>query len=310
MSDIKLGRLEKITDLRTIWKNEEYDFTPWLAKENNIKLLSDELGISIKVVKTEAPVGKYSLDILAIDENTNENIIIENQLEITNHDHLGKILVYGAGYDAKTIIWIVKDINEEHKQAIEWLNEHSDDSINLFLVKVELFRIGDSEIAPHFEIVSQPNDWTKVIRNNTSGSELTGMKLFDLNFWQGFNEYCTEHKTSFSLRKAQPHHWYSLAIGSSDCHIDLTIIKSGELTCQLWIPDNKDLFNTLYSHKEEIENLIGYSLKWDYKEGSKASSVDVVSDFKLDLNGTSFSNGYEWLLKKSEDYKSIFEKYL
>ena len=91
MSDIKLGRLEKITDLRTIWKNEEYDFTPWLAKGNNIKLLSDELGISIKVVKTEAPVGKYSLDILAIDENTNENIIIENQLEITNHDHLGKL---------------------------------------------------------------------------------------------------------------------------------------------------------------------------------------------------------------------------
>ena len=135
MTEIKLGKLEKITDLRIIWKNEEYDFTPWLAKDVNIKLLSDEIGIPIKVKKTEAPVGKYSLDILAENEDTNENIIIENQLEITNHDHLGKILVYGAGYDAKTIIWIVKDANEEHKQAIEWLNEHSDDSINLFLVK-------------------------------------------------------------------------------------------------------------------------------------------------------------------------------
>ena len=83
MNDIKLGILEKINDLRTIWKNEEYDFTPWLAKENNIKLLSEELGIPIKVVKIEAPVGKYSLDILAVNEDTNENIIIENQLEIT-----------------------------------------------------------------------------------------------------------------------------------------------------------------------------------------------------------------------------------
>ena len=110
MNEIKLGKLEKIKDLRSIWKNEEYDFTPWLAKEQNIKLLSDELGISIKVLKTEASVGKYSLDILAVNEDTNENIIIENQLEITNHDHLGKVLVYGAGYDAKTIIWIVKDL--------------------------------------------------------------------------------------------------------------------------------------------------------------------------------------------------------
>ena len=90
----------------------------------------------------------------------------------------------------------------------------------------------------------------------------------------------------------------------------MKILKSGELTCQLWIPDNKKLFNTLYSCREEIENSIGYSLKWDYKEGSKASSIDVVSDFKLDLSGSNFNNGYEWLLKKSEDYKSVFKKYL
>ena len=310
MKDIRLGRLEKITDLRTIWKNEEYDFTPWLAEENNIKLLSEELGISIKVVKKEAPVGKYSLDILAMDESTNENIIIENQLEITDHDHLGKILVYGAGYDAKTIIWVVKDVNEEHKQAIEWLNEHSDENINLFLVKVELFKIGDSEIAPYFKIVSQPNDWTKILRNNASGSELTGMQLFDLNFWQGFKEYCKEYQTSFSLKKARPQNWYDFAIGSSVCCISLKILKNGELTCQLWIPDNKELFNTFYNCREEIENSIGYPLKWDYKEGSKASSIDVVSDFKLDLSGKNFANGYEWLLKKSEDFKSVFKKYL
>ena len=246
MNEIKLGKLEKIKDLRSIWKNEEYDFTPWLAKEQNIKLLSDELGISIKVLKTEASVGKYSLDILAVNEDTNENIIIENQLEITNHDHLGKVLVYGAGYDAKTIIWIVKDYNEEHKQAIEWLNEHSDENINLFLVKIELFKIGNSEIAPHFEIISQPNDWTKTIRSNQSNTELTGMKLVDLNFWQGFSEYLSDNRTTFSIRKAQPQHWYSLAIGSSDCHIDLTVNKNGEVACSLWIENNKSLYNNLF----------------------------------------------------------------
>lgn len=310
MSEIKLGKLEKIKDLRQIWKNEEYDFTPWLAKEQNMKLLSEELGISIKVLKTEASVGKYSLDILAINEDTNENVIIENQLEITNHDHLGKILVYGAGYDAKTIIWIVKDYNEEHKQAIEWLNEHSDENINLFLVKIELFKIGDSEIAPHFEIISQPNDWTKTIRNNQSNTELTGMKLVDLNFWQGFSEYLYENKTTFSVRKAQPQHWYSLAIGSSDCHIDLTVNKSGEVACSLWIENNKNLYNKFFEHKLEIESELGYSVKWDYKDGSKASSINIRSDFKLDLKNGDLSKGYQWLLEKSEDFKRVFRKYL
>jgi len=310
MSEIKLGKLEKISDLRTIWRNEEYDFTPWLAKDVNIKLLSDEIGIPIKVKKTEAPVGKYSLDILAENEDTNENIIIENQLEITNHDHLGKILVYGAGYDAKTIIWIVKDANEEHKQAIEWLNEHSDDSINLFLVKIELFRIGDSDIAPHFEIVSQPNDWTKTIRTTQDNTELTGMKLTDLNFWQGFNEYCAEHKNSFSTRKALPQHWYTFAIGSSECHIDLTVIKSGEIACALWIDDNKELYNKLYSNKESIESELGYKLIWDYKENSKASSVSIVCGSKVDFKSEDLSHGYEWLLQKAEDFKRVFKKYL
>lgn len=309
MSDIKLGKLEKINDLRTIWKNEEYDFTPWLAKESNIKLLSDELGIPIKVIKTEAPVGKYSLDILAVNEDTNENIIIENQLEVTNHDHLGKILVYGAGYDAKTIIWLVKDINEEHKQAIDWLNEHSDDSVNLFLIKIELFKIGDSAIAPHFEVVSQPNDWTKTIRTQTD-TEVTGMRLTDLRFWQGFNDYCSQHKTTFSIRKAQPHHWYSLAIGSSDCHIDLTVIKTGEIACSLWINDNKELYNKFYANKNAIETELGYFVEWNYKESSKASSVDIKCDFKVDLKSTENDRGYEWLLLKAEDFKKVFRKYL
>lgn len=310
MNEVRLGKLEKIKDLRSIWKNEEYDFTPWLAKEQNIKLLSDELGISIKVLKTEASVGKYSLDILAVNEDTNENIIIENQLEITNHDHLGKVLVYGAGYDAKTIIWIVKDYNEEHKQAIEWLNEHSDENINLFLVKIELFRIGNSEIAPHFEVISQPNDWTKIIRSNQSNTELTGMKLVDLNFWQGFGEYLSENRTTFSIRKAQPQHWYSLAIGSSDCHIDLTVNKSGEIACSLWIENNKNLYNRFFEHKDEIEMELGYSVKWDYKEESKASSVYIRSDFRLDLKSNDLSKGYEWLLSKAEDFKRVFRKYL
>lgn len=310
MENIKLGKLEKIDDLRKVWKNEEYDFTPWLAREENMKTLSEAIGIPIKVKSKEAPVGKYSVDILAYNEDTDQNIVIENQIETTNHDHLGKLLVYGAGYDAKTLIWIVKDVNEEHKQAVEWLNEHSDENINIFLIKIELFKIGDSNIAQHFEIVCQPNDWTKTIRSSQNSNEITGMKLVDLNFWQGFSDYMRSHTTSFSIRKAQPQHWYSLAVGSSDCHIDLTLNKNGIVACAMWIENNKELFNKFYEHKDEIENELGYSIRWDYKEKSKASSADIKSDFKLDLKNDDYTRGYEWLLNKAEDFKRAFTKYL
>ena len=136
------------------------------------------------------------------------------------------------------------------------------------------------------------------------------MKLTDLNFWQGFNEYCAEHKNSFSTRKALPQHWYTFAIGSSECHIDLTVIKSGEIACALWIDNNKELYNKLYSNRERIENELGYKLNWDYKENSKASSINIVCEFKVDFKSEKLSHGYEWLLHKAEDFKRVFKKYL
>lgn len=108
-----LGKLEKI-DLRTVWSHEAYDFTNWLAEEENLNLLGEEVGIDLKLIKTEADVGRYNVDILAEEENTGHKIIIENQLEMTDHDHLGKIITYASGYDANIIIWIVKDVRDMH----------------------------------------------------------------------------------------------------------------------------------------------------------------------------------------------------
>ena len=135
---MKLGKLEKVKDLRSVWKHEANDFTKWLAKEENLNTLSEEIGIDIELVSTEAKTGSFSTDILAVEANTNNKIIIENQLEATNHDHLGKIITYASGHDAKTIIWIVKEAREEHRQAIDWLNEHTDEEINIFLCRIEL----------------------------------------------------------------------------------------------------------------------------------------------------------------------------
>ena len=130
---MKLGKLRKI-HLREAWKHEALNFTGWLAEEDNLALLSDEIGIDISLIQTEASVGKFNVDILAEEENGNRKIVIENQLESTDHDHLGKIITYASGFDAEIIIWIVKDVRDEHKQAIDWLNENTIEKVNFSLL--------------------------------------------------------------------------------------------------------------------------------------------------------------------------------
>ncbi len=133
-----LSTLEKV-NLRQVWKHEASDFTNWLAQDENLDLLSDEIGIDISLIQTEASVGKFNVDILAEEDNTGRKIVIENQLESTNHDHLGKIITYASGFDAEIIIWIVKNVRDEHKQAVDWLNEHTDEKINIFAIKMEVW---------------------------------------------------------------------------------------------------------------------------------------------------------------------------
>ena len=167
---INLGKLKEIKDLRKVWPHEAIDFTPWLAEEDNLALLADAVGLEITVDETESSVGDFNVDIYATETGTDRKIIIENQLEDTNHDHLGKLITYASGKSADIVIWVVKRAREEHRSAIEWLNNHTDENIAFFLVEIKLYQIGSSDIAVKFEVVEKPNDWTKEIKRNTSNS--------------------------------------------------------------------------------------------------------------------------------------------
>jgi RecB family endonuclease NucS len=116
---MKIAKLDKV-DLRELWRHEALDFTKWLAEPDNLELLSDEIGIGIELVQTEANVGRYNVDILAQEENTGKKIIIENQLESTDHAHLGQLITYAAGLEAEYIIWLVREARDEHQQAVDW----------------------------------------------------------------------------------------------------------------------------------------------------------------------------------------------
>ena len=157
-----LGTLEEIGDLRTVWPKEASDFTPWLAA--NIGRLSEVVGIDIDIEETESAVGDFNVDIFAVDADTGKKIIIENQLEATDHDHLGKLITYASGKAADLVIWVVKKARDEHKAAIEWLNNHTTEDIGFILCEIKLYRIGDSAIAPAFSIIEQPNNWAKEMK--------------------------------------------------------------------------------------------------------------------------------------------------
>lgn len=311
MEEKKLGKLNQI-NLREFWKNEANDFTNWLAQEENLDLLGEEIGIDIKLLQTEANVGSFNVDILAEEENTGRKIIIENQLEPTNHEHLGKIITYASGYNSKINIWIVKDVKDEHKQAIDWLNEHTDEDINFFIVKMELWRIEDSLIAPKFQLVSKPNDWAKTIKKSIGGGKLTEAKVLQLDFWNKFKEYAKNKKTKLRLRATSPQHWYDISFGSSEAHISLTInTREDLLGCEIYISDSKELFYKLRKNKEKIEKEIGEKLEWMELTGRKASRIKLSIETEEEITQTNnWNNYFEQLIFYAEAFQRVFPKYI
>lgn len=302
-----LSKLNQV-ELRDVWGHEAIDFTNWLAQQENLDALSEEIGVDIKLIKTEASVGKFSVDILAEEEASGRKIIIENQLEDTNHDHLGKIITYASGYDAEIIIWIVKDVRDEHQKAIEWLNEHTDEDISFFLIKIELWQIESSNPAPKFEIMVSPNEWAKAIKTSPSNGELTNTKLQQLEFWNKFKNYVRENDMRIRLQTPRPQFYYDVSMGSADAHIDLLIdSRDGLIGCGLYIPRNKELYAFLLENKKEIENEIGETAEW--VDARVASRVRIKKEVGDVFNQDGAENYFAWLYEKTVLFQKVFGKY-
>lgn len=187
---IKLGKLVSV-DVRDLWKHEQYDFSEWLAKSENIEYLNSVLGLSLVDIDREVYVGAYRCDLVAKDETSGIKVIIENQLEATNHDHLGKIITYASGLNASIVVWIVKEAREEHRSAIEWLNNNTTKAVSFFLIELHAYRIGDSLPAPKFEVIEQPNDFIKAGPSTDADSTAKANRLA---FWTAFNSKVIDKK--------------------------------------------------------------------------------------------------------------------
>ena len=304
---MKLGTLKRL-DLREYWKHEALDFTKWLSEPENIAILSDEIGIGIEVTQTEASVGRFNVDILAQEENTGRKIIIENQLEMTDHTHLGQLITYAAGLEAQYVIWIVREVREEHRQAVDWLNEHTDEDISFFLVALELWQIGNSDPAPKFSVLSRPNEWKKSVKTSAQDGDLTDTKTKQLEFWQQLKEFATDKYPDIRLRTPRPQHWYDISIGRSDCHICfIADSRENQVRCELYIPDSKDLFKTFLASAAQIEKelALGAPLDWQELPGKKAARIRVLHDFTF-ADPATWPEAFQWLSETAIKFKKVF----
>ena len=307
---MKLGKMKEV-DIRKVWAHEQYDFSKWLAAEENIKELGDTLNLALTDVETEKFVGSYRCDIICKDELTGKSVLIENQLEQTNHDHLGKIITYASGLDASVVVWIVAEAREEHASAIEWLNKHTDDDLAFFLVEIHAYIIGDSDPAPMFKIIEQPNDFARAVKAVTHSGELSESQIKRQEFWTKFNDVLDQRGRPFNKRKATTDHWYEVAVGSSQCHISIDLVnKEHKIRVGLWINDNKEMFDNMKEHRAEIETAAGFPLAWDRLDKKKASVICAMIP-GLDFNK---QDNYPELMNKIIDMvlaeKAAFGPYI
>ncbi len=299
---MKLGKIKEV-DIREVWKHEQYDFSKWLASEENISELGDTLNLSLTDVQTEQFVGSYRCDIICKDDVTGKSVLIENQLEQTNHDHLGKIITYASGLNASVVVWIVAEAREEHASAIEWLNKHTDDDVAFFLIEIHAYKIGDSDPAPMFKIIEQPNDFARSVKAAATKGELSDAQIKRQEFWTQFNDVLDSRGKPFNKRKATTDHWYAIGIGSSRCYISIDLVnKQHMMRVGFWIPNDKELFDSLLANKDAIEQSIGQKLDWDRLEGKKACVICAT------IPGLNFNkqDNYPELMNKAIDMVLAF----
>jgi len=315
MSTKPLGRLHKV-ELREIWTSESSDFTPWLAQEDNLNLLGEAIGVELELESQEKDVGPFRADILCRDTATDNWVLIENQLARTDHSHLGQLLTYAAGLNAVTIVWIAERFTAEHRATLDWLNERTDEKINFFGLEIELWRIGDSPVAPKFNIISQPNEWSRTVQKAAAGAgEVSTHKQLQLKFWTAFRQYMETQGSFIQCQKPLPQHWTNYAIGRSGIHLDSIIslwnsetgLKGPEIRAELYLdgPNAKQEFTELEKHKEDIEKELGFKLTWHNPENKASCKLYTRQDFDF-TNETLWSEQFKWLRSRLETMHKVF----
>jgi hypothetical protein len=309
----EVGILERV-ELRELWENEALHFTPWLAKEENLERLGVVLGLDLEVEATEKFVGPFKADILCKVPGADDHVVlIENQLEKTNHTHLGQILTYAAGLQAVTVVWIAKEFTEEHRAVFDWLNEKLAGRCNFFGLEIELWRIPPSTVvAPKFNVVCKPNDFSQVTQAAKATLEVSPTKQTQQAFWQAFGDFLRERKSILRPQKALPQHWTNMAIGRAYFWMSgvQKFGKQGWLAAELHMngAEAKQQFAQLQAQKDDIEAECGFALNWQELPEKKESVILVELDNQDTSNKALWPQQHAWLADKLERMHNAFRE--
>lgn len=307
--DKNLGNLRKI-NIREKWSHEALEFTPWLAKEENIMKLGQTLGLELEVENTEVAVGPYWADILAKDTGNGNYVIIENQLEKTDHDHLGKAITYASVLDASAVIWVASKFTEEHKKALDWLNEHTSSSTSFYGVVLELWQIDDSRPAVFFNVISQPNEVMRQAMLSKSSENLSDARKLQFEFWTRFKEILEQQPEIPSVQSARPQYWYDISLGRSGITLsNIASTTTKKIGVRIYISNKiaHSVLPQLVEMKDEIESEIGQKLEWNPNPENKDKIICLTKDADLELKGK-WPEYLNWLTDLSIKFRKAFAK--
>jgi hypothetical protein len=307
VTEMQLGRL-KTVDIRTVWKDEARDFTPWLLA--NSEYLSEALGLDLDLHAAEHSVGSYSLDLIGKVSESDDIVIVENQLETSDHRHLGQLLTYAGGTDARYVVWVSTGFREEHLSAIRWLNDGTTEAISFFAVEVSAVQIDDSSAAPQFTVVAQPNEWQKDTRSRTSATLVGERGQLQKKFWDLYLQRIREtHPDWTNAKHGMPQNWYALSSGVKNLYYVSAFTKDGKLASRIgmWSSDpelNKDRFASLESEKNVIEAAFGRALDWSGDGTTKHCNISSLKDGQFG-DESAWEQQIAWLISQQEKFREI-----
>jgi len=310
------GSLHQV-NLRDLWKNEASDFTEWLSHKENLDLLAAELKIPLELVEKEKSIGEFSADMVAKipnpDSESEELVVIENQLEDSDHDHLGKLVTYAAGVKAKLVVLICKDLRDEHRTAIDWLNAISSGEVKFFAVRIEAWQIDDSRAAPKFNIVCEPDYWAKTLKQSVGASgDSSETKKLQFEFWNSFVDFLTNHKSSLKPHRVYPQHWCNFSMGTSKGNVSLVMDTRQKLVSAAFYASkdaDKEIFHHLSDRKDAVEKEMGTQMVWMELPGKKASRIKVEKSIEV-TDKNQWQTAFEFLKEEGEKIQHVFPKYL
>lgn len=303
-----LGRLS-IVKPREVWPDEARDFTPWLLRNSDV--LSELLGMDLALERAEHPVGGFFLDIIGRDEATNQVVIVENQLAESDHRHLGQILTYAAGTRPTTIVWIATSFRSEHRAAIDWLNERTDEETRFFAVEIEVVRIGDSDPAPAFKLIAQPNDWGKQARTAAQTGGVSEKSQLYWQFWSQFSERVRATHPTWTRGTSTKGSYFAMSAGTTFVNW-VSAFRNDGLAVQLEFihPDpemNAARLDALFMQKDTIETAFGGPLQWEHMEGLKATHLRIRTDVADVADQERWDEWITWLISAGQRLRSAVD---